>query len=44
MMERKIHDLTLAVSKMEEDKLRRETEYQEALKHEKDRLTQVCIM
>ncbi|XP_013186836.1 spindle assembly abnormal protein 6 homolog [Amyelois transitella] len=39
-LEHKIHDLTLAVSKMEEDKLRRETEFQEALKQEKDRLNQ----
>ncbi|XP_034832326.1 spindle assembly abnormal protein 6 homolog isoform X1 [Maniola hyperantus] len=39
-MEAKIHDLTLTVSKMEEDKLRHEKEYQDALKVEKDRLAQ----
>ncbi|XP_013145203.1 PREDICTED: spindle assembly abnormal protein 6 homolog [Papilio polytes] len=39
-MEGKIQDLTLTVSKMEEDKLRRETEFYESLKIEKDRLAQ----
>ncbi|KPJ08425.1 Spindle assembly abnormal protein 6-like [Papilio machaon] len=39
-MEGKIHDLTHTVTKMEEDKLRRETEFYESLKQEKDRLTQ----
>ncbi|XP_052741365.1 spindle assembly abnormal protein 6 homolog isoform X2 [Bicyclus anynana] len=39
-MEAKIHDLTLTVSKMEEDKLRHEKEFQDALKMEKDRLAQ----
>ncbi|CAG4956039.1 unnamed protein product [Colias eurytheme] len=39
-MEVKIHDMTLALAKMEEDKLRRESEYQEALRQEKDRLAQ----
>ncbi|XP_045536523.1 spindle assembly abnormal protein 6 homolog [Papilio machaon] len=42
-MEGKIHDLTHTVSKMEEDKLRRETEFYESLKQEKDRLTQEKI-
>lgn len=40
-MERKINDLSLALTKMEEEKLRREIEYQEAIKAEKDRLAQV---
>lgn len=43
-MEGKIQDLTLTVSKMEEDKLRRETEFYESLKIEKDRLAQVNIL
>lgn len=43
-MEGKIQDLTLTVSKMEEDKLRRETEFHESLKIEKDRLAQVNIL
>ncbi|KAI5644294.1 hypothetical protein NE865_03663 [Phthorimaea operculella] len=38
--ERKIHDLTHALGKMEEDKSRREAEHQEALKQERDRLAQ----
>ncbi|KPI94441.1 Spindle assembly abnormal protein 6-like [Papilio xuthus] len=42
-MEGKIHDLTHTVSKMEEDKLRRETEFYESLKQEKDRLAQEKI-
>lgn len=40
-MERRIHDLTMNLSKMEEDKLRRESEYQEALRREKERMCQV---
>ncbi|XP_022115034.2 spindle assembly abnormal protein 6 homolog [Pieris rapae] len=39
-LEVKIHELTMALSKMEEDKLRRESEYQESLRQEKDRLAQ----
>ncbi|XP_047533308.1 spindle assembly abnormal protein 6 homolog [Vanessa atalanta] len=39
-MEAKVHDLTLTVSKMEEDKLRHEKEFQEAMKLEKDRIAQ----
>ncbi|KAM3965137.1 spindle assembly abnormal 6 [Aphomia sociella] len=39
-LERKIHDLSLTISKMEEDKHRIEVEYQDALKHEKDKLAQ----
>ncbi|XP_068633224.1 spindle assembly abnormal protein 6 homolog [Battus philenor] len=39
-MEGKIQDLTHIVMKMEEDKLRRETEYFESLKLERDRLSQ----
>ncbi|CAH0715599.1 unnamed protein product, partial [Brenthis ino] len=39
-MEAKIHDLTMTVSKMEEDKLRIEKEFQEALKLEHDRYAQ----
>ncbi|XP_046965787.1 spindle assembly abnormal protein 6 homolog [Vanessa cardui] len=39
-MEAKIHDLTLTVTKMEEDKLRHEKEFQEAMKLEKDRIAQ----
>ncbi|CAG4982951.1 unnamed protein product [Parnassius apollo] len=42
-MEEKIHDLTHTLSKMEEDKLRRETEFYESLKLEKDRLVQEKI-
>ncbi|XP_049873828.1 spindle assembly abnormal protein 6 homolog [Pectinophora gossypiella] len=42
-LERKVHDLTHALSKMEEDKLRRESEYQESIKHEKDRIAQERI-
>ncbi|CAK1580226.1 unnamed protein product [Parnassius mnemosyne] len=42
-MEEKIHDLTHTLSKMEEDKLRRETEFYESLKLEKDRLIQEKI-
>ncbi|KAJ2949053.1 hypothetical protein O0L34_g5994 [Tuta absoluta] len=38
--ERKVHDLTYALGKMEEDKSRREAEHQEALKQERDRLAQ----
>lgn len=44
MMERKLHDLAQAVSKMEEDKQRKETEFQESLKLEKDRMAQVCYI
>lgn len=40
-LEVKIHELTMTLSKMEEDKLRRESEYQESLRQEKDRLAQV---
>ncbi|XP_026327495.1 spindle assembly abnormal protein 6 homolog isoform X2 [Hyposmocoma kahamanoa] len=39
-LERKVCDLTLAISKMEEDKLRKEAEMQEALRMERERLTQ----
>ncbi|CAK1551067.1 unnamed protein product [Leptosia nina] len=39
-MEVKIQELTRSVSKMEEDKLRRESEYLESLRQEKDRLAQ----
>ncbi|XP_050351236.1 spindle assembly abnormal protein 6 homolog [Nymphalis io] len=39
-MEAKVHDLTLTVSKMEEDKLRHEKEFQEAMRLEKDRIAQ----
>ncbi|XP_072949169.1 uncharacterized protein Sas-6 [Epargyreus clarus] len=39
-LEGKIHELTYTVAKMEEDKLRHETEFQEALKAEKDRQAQ----
>ncbi|XP_053609952.1 spindle assembly abnormal protein 6 homolog [Plodia interpunctella] len=42
-LERKVHDLTLTISKMEEDKLRREVEFQESMKQEKDRLNQERI-
>ncbi|CAG9102233.1 unnamed protein product [Plutella xylostella] len=40
MMERKLHDLAQAISKMEEDKQRKEAEFQESLKLEKDRMAQ----
>ncbi|RVE41530.1 hypothetical protein evm_013820 [Chilo suppressalis] len=39
-LERKLHDLTLALSKLEEDKHRRETEHQDLIKQERDRLSQ----
>lgn len=40
-MEASIRELTITVAKMEEDKLRHEKEFQEALKQEKDRMAQV---
>ncbi|KAJ0176663.1 hypothetical protein K1T71_007842 [Dendrolimus kikuchii] len=39
-MERKIHDLSHAISKMEEDKARKESEYQDSIKQERERLAQ----
>ncbi|XP_030040889.1 spindle assembly abnormal protein 6 homolog isoform X1 [Manduca sexta] len=39
-MDRKIHDLTHVVSKMEEDKMRREAEYQKNLDQERERMAQ----
>lgn len=40
-MEASIRELTISVAKTEEDKLRHEKEFQEALKQEKDRMAQV---
>lgn len=40
-MEARIHDLTLTVSIMEEEKLKHEKEFQDTLKIEKERLAQV---
>lgn len=43
-MERKIQDLSHVITKMEEDKKRRETEFQESLKQERERLELVNIV
>lgn len=40
-LESKLHDLSLNLTKIEEEKLRHEIEYKENLKLEKDRLIQV---
>lgn len=39
-LERKIQELTHVVSKMEEDKVRREDDYQDSLRRERDRMSQ----
>ncbi|KAL0838883.1 hypothetical protein ABMA28_016905 [Loxostege sticticalis] len=39
-LERKVNDLSHALSRMEEDKVRREIEFQEQIKQEKDRIIQ----
>lgn len=42
-MERKIHDLTHTLARMEEEKSKYELEFRETLKQEKEKMMQVII-
>lgn len=42
-MERKIHDLTHALVRMEEEKAKYELEFRETLKQEKEKIMQVIV-